>query len=118
MTDGGGRSQDHQLIAPQAAQSATPTVRVCSLADVLTITGREKVALLKCDIEGSEYDLINNASPEVLRRIQRYAIEYHDHIRPGTLELLRTRLGPTHLIDIKAAPNGVSGMLYAVVKPE
>ena len=37
----------------------------------------EKCDLLKVDCEGSEYDLFKYASPETLKKIKRFAMEFH-----------------------------------------
>lgn len=116
MSDGGQRSQDHHLKAGTPVAPGCPAVRVCSLAEVLGMAGAETIQLFKCDIEGSERDLFATATDETLQRILRYAIEYHDNIYPGTLDLLKARLGPTHNITVQAAPEGGYGMLYAVRK--
>lgn len=114
MVDGGGRSQDHQLVPNQTTDPERQVVRACSLAEVLEMAGADTVQLFKCDIEGSERDLFASAGPETLRRCQRYAIEYHDNLRPGTLELLVERFRPTHILDVRPSSEGGYGMLYAV----
>jgi FkbM family methyltransferase len=43
--------------------------------------GLTAIDLLKMDIEGSEYDVLLNTPPEVLRRCRRISVEYH---RPPT----------------------------------
>lgn len=116
MSDGGGRAQDHQMTANRPADSGRPAIRTCSLAEVLEMAGVEAVQLFKCDIEGSERDLFAAATAETLRRVRRYAIEYHDNLRPGTLDLLIERLGPTHVIDVRPAGESGYGMLYALDK--
>jgi FkbM family methyltransferase len=116
MLDGGARSQDHRLAAA-AANSAT-AIRTLSFAEVLKQTGSQSIALFKCDIEGSEYDLFHAARPEDIRRVQKYAIEFHNNVRSGTLELLEERLGASHELDITAGtdPKSGYGMLYARAK--
>jgi hypothetical protein len=79
----------------------------------------QSVALFKCDIEGSEYDLFHAAKSGDIQRVQRYAIEFHNNIRPGTLDLLRDRLSATHDLVIQSAgpdPQSGYGMLYATAK--
>jgi len=115
MRDGGCRSLDNQLeYRPHDAESVDrDSVPVVSLREVFRIAETDRIAFLKCDIEGSEHDLLRDVDGELLGRIQRWAIEYHDHIRPGTLQLLRDRLGPTHDIHIRPEPGQSYGMLYA-----
>lgn len=115
MADGGGRSQDHQLVADSAANPGA--VRTCSISEVLDMTGAKTIQLFKCDIEGSEWGLFTEASSETLQRCQRYALEYHDNIRAGTLDMLVARLSPTHVVEVHAATEGQYGMLYATAKP-
>ena len=90
-------------------------VRTVSFSEVIRLAGGA-VALFKCDIEGSEYDLFERAKPQDLRAVSRYAIEYHDNLRPGTLDLLRRRLAPTHDVRTRSVGDPGFGMLYATVK--
>ena len=50
------------------AETLETVFRKCSL---------DSVDFMKMDIEGSEYDTLLNASPDVLRRIKRISLEYH-----------------------------------------
>jgi len=116
MMEGGGRSQDHRLTSDSTDPNRA-TVRTCLLDEVLNATNSHTIQLFKCDIEGSEHDLFATASSDTLSRCQRFAIEYHDNLRPGTLDLLKERLSPTHLLSIKPSNgNEGYGMLYAVAK--
>ena len=110
----GERSQDHRLAAADARGSAEAPVRTCSLAEVLTLAGADTVALLKCDIEGAEHDVFKNVTREQMIRIEKLAIEYHDNIRPGTLDLLKKNLAPTHALTVRSESDAGYGMLYAV----
>lgn len=42
------------------------------------LSKESKVDLLKIDIEGAEYDLLEKCSPEALQKVQRIFIEVHD----------------------------------------
>jgi FkbM family methyltransferase len=110
----GQRSQDHRLTPANA--EATNTVRTLSFADTLAMAEEATIALFKCDIEGSEFDVFNRAEPGHLRHVLRFAIEYHDNVRPGTLPLLERRLGPTHNIAVHKEGDYGYGMLYATLK--
>jgi FkbM family methyltransferase len=111
MAEGSTRSLDHRL---EPADDGPGAVPVYSFADVLKTTDPARVALFKIDIEGSEFDLFASASAADLARVERYAIEYHEHLRPGTLELLRSRLEPTHAVTVHPAGHPGYGMLYAL----
>jgi FkbM family methyltransferase len=115
MHDGGCRSLDNQLEyrPSDAGSSDGDSVPVVGLREVFQIAETERIAFLKCDIEGSEQDLLQKVDVELLCRIEKWAIEYHDHIRPGTLQLLRDRLAHTHEVHVRPEPGQAYGMLYA-----
>ena len=89
------------------------TARTYSVADVLAAAGGSRIALFKCDIEGAEKSLFERASTPALCLVDRFAIEYHDNLIPGTLASLRERLAATHRVEVR--PDGAHGygMLYA-----
>lgn len=64
----------------QAAQ--TLTVPCLSLADAFSHLTLERCDLLKLDCEGAEYDILFNAPDDVLRRVDRIVMEYHDGVTP------------------------------------
>jgi FkbM family methyltransferase len=86
-------------------------VEVVPLAALFDLVKIDRFTLLKVDVEGSEYDV--GANEPTLRRFDRIAIEYPDHIRPGTLEFLQRRLEPTHHLTLCPSGEGF-GMLYGV----
>jgi FkbM family methyltransferase len=100
----GARSLDHVLRVDSGGADGIPVIPLSELFDL--VHARE-IDLLKVDIEGSEHRVFAAASPAVLGRYKRIAMEYHDHIVPGTLELLRHVLTPTH--DIKVRPSTMEG---------
>jgi FkbM family methyltransferase len=55
-----------------------------SLESVFTMTGAETCDLMKLDCEGAEYEILFKAPENVLRRIQRIVMEYHDNAGPYT----------------------------------
>ena len=58
-------------------------VDTLSLTDILQEYGLKKVHYLKIDAEGAEYQIILNTPAEVLRRIDKIFIEYHDYLNHG-----------------------------------
>jgi hypothetical protein len=91
-------------------------VETCSLEDLLYRVHADRVALLKMDIEGSEYEVIAQADSAILRRFERVAVEYHDNLRPGTLDLLEDRLDRTHLLDVRPSTVAGCGVIRAVLR--
>lgn len=107
----GTRSIDHVL--DLSDRDGCDTVEVIGLKEVLALTGAPFVALLKCDVEGAEYDAFAAADRSTLARFQRIALEYHDNLRPGTLDLLRETLAATHEVIVRPEPGQQHGLLFA-----
>jgi len=55
-------------------QETVPTI---SLPDLMAQTGCEDIDLLKCDIEGAEFDVFRATPVPILRRIRRLIMEVH-----------------------------------------
>lgn len=114
----GNRSQDHRLklVDSSSNEKTVHEVAVYSLQDVIEAANSPVIHLFKCDIEGSEFDLLEDATDEQLRMVERFAIEYHNHLRTGTADFLRKKLSTTHRVEQFPAPGDLYGMLYAVRK--
>lgn len=109
----GARSLDHRMKA--GAEGEDGSVPVYSFADALKLAGSERIALFKIDIEGSEAELVELAEASDIARVGRFAIEYHDHVRAGTSDLLAAKLAPSH--EVTVIPCGPTyGMIYATLK--
>jgi len=115
MQAAGSRSLDHVLRVDPAAADGTPVIPLEGLFDLTQadFTRKQEINFLKVDIEGSEHDVFAAASPDLLARFKRIAMEYHDQIVPGTLDLLRRVLGPTHEITIRPSKMEGCGILLA-----
>jgi FkbM family methyltransferase len=86
-----GNTGGHSVRQEHAAQWATagyedvPTV---SLADLFEQEAVQHCSLLKCDVEGSEFEIFDGAPPETLARIDRMAMEVHLTTADWNLEQL------------------------------
>ncbi len=120
----GTRSLDHVLRAGKNVSnapsttttldpSAPPSVPIMPLGGLFELAAAEEIDFLKVDIEGSEHEVFAAAKPEDMGRIKRIAMEYHDNIVPGTLELVRNILAPTHEIIVRASQMQGCGILLA-----
>jgi hypothetical protein len=107
----GTRSIDHLL--QDAPAPGRPSVQVISLDGILEQLNTDRVAFLKMDVEGAEYDAFAAASRETIRCFERIAMEYHENLRPGTLDLLRDRLATTHELTIEPTFDRGYGILRA-----
>jgi len=109
MQAAGSRSLDHVLRVDSAADG----IPVIPLSGLFDLARAQEIDFLKVDIEGSEHDVFAAASPDLLGRFKRIAMEYHDQIVPGTLELLRRVLGRTHEITVRPSKMEGCGILLA-----
>jgi FkbM family methyltransferase len=100
----GTRSLDHVLQAGGTEDSGTPII---TLPDLFELVGSEEIDFLKVDIEGSENAAFRSAGPQVLTRFKRIAVEYHDQIVPGTLQMLQGVLASSH--DTAVYPSEIQG---------
>jgi FkbM family methyltransferase len=106
----GSRSLDHVLRPDATAVNGT---QVIPLAGLFDLARAPEIDFLKVDIEGSEYGVFAAAAPSLLGRFKRIAMEYHDQIAPGTLELLRRVLAPTHEVIVRPSKMDGCGILLA-----
>jgi len=61
-------------------------VRMTTLKEVCSLFDLTKIDLLKIDIEGAEYDLLENLSKEDFKKIDQISVEFHDFIDPELRE--------------------------------
>jgi FkbM family methyltransferase len=114
-----GAATDVSSIAGTSIDGATTDgVEVIPLAGLfelarIYLSASGEIDFLKVDIEGSERDVFAAASPDVLGRFKRIALEYHDQIVPGTLDLLRRVLNPTHEVTVRPSKMEGCGILLA-----
>jgi FkbM family methyltransferase len=77
---GGEPLQIQSRNAPVTQPDSQIAVRARSLSEAVLQTGHGTCDLLKLDCEGAEYDILMKSSPEVLSKIQRIVMEYHDGV--------------------------------------
>jgi FkbM family methyltransferase len=106
----GSRSLDHVLRVDPAAANGVPII---PLSGLFELARADEIAFLKVDIEGSENGVFAASSPDVLVHFKRIAMEYHDQIVPGTLELLNRVLAGTHEITVRPSKMEGCGILLA-----
>ena len=70
-------SHAHRLSEQQAKQGSL-VVTTLTLADLLERYNLDKVALLKLDIEGAEYEVLLSTESETFAKIGAVAMEYHE----------------------------------------
>lgn len=89
-----------------------------TLADVLSYTDGP-IALMKIDVEGSEFSIIEACPSDVLARVERIHMEWHGeseapHLGPddGRYGQLMTKLAKTHAVSVFGDPDA-GGMIFA-----
>ena len=93
-----GNHGGHSVSAEHAAQwgeGGWEDVPAITLAELFEREQIGRCGLLKCDIEGSEFALVETALEEILARIARIVMEVHltaAQWQQGQLEALRSRL--------------------------
>ena len=115
MSRMGDRSLDH-VLRTDAKGSNGDTVPVVTLDQILSQIDAPRIALLKMDIEGSEHEVFEAASDAALRRCDHLAVEFHDHITPGCLALIKTRLAATHDLRVTQSPCPGCGLVFAKMR--
>jgi FkbM family methyltransferase len=108
-----------------SAMAGAVVVRSISLEQALQKIGAGHCDLLKMDCEGAEYAILFNTPAEILNRIQRIVMEYHDNAgqhaglsengKPNTHQDL-ARFLQSQGFTVKVTPNFVHdylGYLYA-----
>lgn len=74
MAEQGG---SHITLAPFVPGGMVEEIRLVTLENAFIPAGGEDIDVLKIDTEGSEYDIIQGASADVLRRVNHLVMEYH-----------------------------------------
>jgi FkbM family methyltransferase len=89
-------------------------VRTTTLAGIFAAHAIERIDYLKIDCEGSEGAFLAGAPPDLLARVDRIALEYHDAWSSLDHEELAGLLrGDGFIVESTAATKGGFGMIYA-----
>ncbi|MCP4600750.1 MAG: FkbM family methyltransferase [Proteobacteria bacterium] len=112
-----GESVQHTTTPSTVSGSATAVIQVqaLSLDDMFQVNDIPHCDYVKIDCEGSEFEILFNASPATLERIDHICLEYHDGFTEFSHEDLARYLQENGF-QVKTAPNPVHsylGFLYA-----
>lgn len=58
-------------------------IKSISLDNIIKENQIDYIDILKIDIEGSEYDLLENISSDILDKVKQITVEFHDFIDPN-----------------------------------
>jgi len=104
-------SNAHRLnLYHEDAQEASLTVEVpvWGFQQLVDYSGWDEIDMVKLDCEGAEYPILLNTPAEILRRVRRWMIEYHDSPAP-----LQRRLREMGYEVQSLRDRGTLGILYA-----
>lgn len=79
-------NSDHQSMGHSMYEHELPnktTVDATTLEEILKSNKIEKVNFLKIDAEGAEYPILLNANVNLLNKVDKIFIEYHDYLNHG-----------------------------------
>jgi FkbM family methyltransferase len=82
LTDPGLGAVSFQVADPNSAGSAGELVRAVTIDEIIKEFGLEKIDLLKMDVEGSEREIFESASPWIAS-VDTICIELHDRFKSG-----------------------------------
>ena len=106
-----------EAVQHSTTQAGTRTIDVpaLTLRQVFAEHAIDRCDFLKMDIEGGEYAILRGVEPDILRHVQRIALEYHDNTPAGKHDELVTLL-QANGFQVQVRPNPVHdylGYLYA-----
>jgi FkbM family methyltransferase len=81
-----------------------------TVPDVLEMSGRHRIDLLKMDIEGAEIEVLESAQTWI-HRVDALAVELHDRYRPGCTAALE------HAVAGQAFTRQISGEYTLLIRP-
>jgi hypothetical protein len=107
-----------EAVQHSTTQSGANTLEVqaITLQQVFDEHGLDHCDFLKMDIEGGEYAILQGVDANLLQRVQRIALEYHDNASAGKHAEL-VHLLQSNGFQVQVRPNPVHdylGYLYAV----
>ncbi len=104
-----------EAVSTRFAQTDAGTIPAAALADVLDGFPGGECDFMKMDCEGCEFDILLKSPPELLSRIHRISLEYHDGYAEHTSAQLAAYLQQYGFKALRQ-PNPVHahlGLLYA-----
>ncbi len=103
------------LMTPAQHASVSTPVHCVDLATIVGENGLSRVDLLKMDIEGAEYDVLEAAPRELFRHIREIRMEYHvlDDLRQNVAGLKAMLTARGYRITRERAQTPTNGTIWA-----
>ncbi len=109
-----GRSIDTRIVRLDHEEPGS--TRILPVNELAGVVGSRQISLMKMDIEGAETEIFENIDDGMIASIEKLCMEYHDNLNPGTLELVESRLSPSHRVEVYPDEGTGHGMLFASLK--
>lgn len=99
----------------------TYNVKAITLDEAIKLTGEESIDLVKMDIEGAEFDVIQSISKDTFKKIKSFMIECHDYLfkeekyKPSSIEEILK--GEGYVCSMPEV-NTTSKYIFAVKNPD
>jgi FkbM family methyltransferase len=107
-----------EAVQHSTTQSGAKTIEVQAITLQLVFEehGLDRCDFLKMDVEGGEYAILRSIDANLLKRVQRIALEYHDNTPVGKHdELVRLLQNNGYQVHVRANPvHDYLGYLYAM----
>lgn len=109
-------TEDNQVVASSlkgfnADNTKELWIPAISFSEIMANIPKAKIDLLKMDCEGSEYDIVLNTPPDIVRRVERMLIEVHDIDSQFNIHTFSRYLGELGY-DVNYTP--INGFCYAL----
>lgn len=84
--------------------SANETIHIVDIADWIVNNGLEKIDLIKLNIEGGEYEVLNRLiASRLIERVDYLQLQFHNisPAAPAAMQAIQRRLTETHELDFQ-----------------
>jgi FkbM family methyltransferase len=96
---------ERSLVVGARDTGSAEAVESVTFSRAIALCNAGTIDLLKIDIEGAELEMILGSPLEEWSRVKRVAMEYHESLRPGCLQLLTSALRERGFGQINSVPS-------------
>jgi FkbM family methyltransferase len=107
----------HTLLASGDVGTGTVEVPVYRLRTIMSKLGHDKIDILKMDIEGAEYDVLDDVLQSGLA-VPQILIEFHHHRSGVTFQQTQSAVTALERAGYRAFSESASGYEFSFVRPD
>ena len=105
----------HSIIENSSTQSESIEVEVLRLSTIMQQLNHKKIDVLKIDIEGAEYEVIDNILSENIDIVQ-ILVEFHHRLKPFSIEKTKQAIQKLNKTGYKVFNVSSTGEEYSFIK--